>query len=906
MEVVHFNEGWVCKRLNSDERFRPVSIPHDAMIHESRSPRAGSGHNGSWFEAFDYEYVNHFRPSSDLIGKSIIAEFEGVYQQAEIWVRGRRIAFHPYGYTGFFVDLTTCLTFDEDNEIKVLVHNANQPNSRWYTGAGIYRPVNLWIGDKDHILPEGIGVRTLSIDPESGDATVQVEVDTTAPGEVEILLCPWPLHGISSGQVGEDAGSSNVCIRPSRSAQSDSNGSGVLQSKDVLERAKCHPAPDEFGRNRGEEGRSFRAKALVLIRLPQASLWNPGHPNLYQCRVRYRSESGCTDQAAATFGVRTIEVSDRGFLINGHRTVLQGACIHHDNGPLGACAYADAEERKIRLLREQGYNAIRSAHNPCSKAMLEVCDRLGVMVLDEYSDQWYIHKTRYDYADYVPKCWRTDLTDMAMRDRNHPSVIMYSIGNEVSETAQKPGIQLTAAMVKQLHRVDPTRPVTCGINIFFNFLNSIGLGQYSDKKAMKEVQNAPQKAKGKAVGSEFFNNMAGFFGADFMKLGATLPFCDWVTRGAFAALDIAGYNYGIDRYRHDMKKYPHRLILGSETFCSDAYRFHELSKTNPRLIGDFVWAGMDYLGETGVGAWEYEDYAPHNGGYGWMTAGSGRLDLTGRPLGEALYTRVALEYDQGPYIAVVPVNHTRDKHTPSAWKMSNAIDSWSWAGCEGAPATIEVYARAYEVVLLLNGKEIGRQTLKGTCSARFHCVYEPGILRVVSYDSQGRQLGTRYLSTASDETCLQAYVEYADGHLISSPADFRRLMNPESPVVRLKPGRLAFVRVGYADSQGIRKPLERGCFHASVAGGKLLAFGSAAPYNPGAFTTSRTETYFGEALAVIQASESWIERREGVTNILKGGEASERQAIILKVDDGSRDCELVIPLDVKLGSAGSD
>lgn len=348
-----------------------------------------------------------------------------------------------------------------------------------------------------------------------------------------------------------------------------------------------------------------------------------------------------------------------GFKINGKRLVLLGACVHHDNGLLGARCDEDAIERKVRILKENGYNALRSAHNPCSKAFLNACDRQGMLVLDEYIDHWYIHKTEYDYVDYFKKWWKKDLADMVSKDYNHPCVVMYSTGNEVSETAQKKGIALTKKMTEYLHNLDQTRPVTCGVNIFFNFLSSIGFGVYSDKKAKKEAE-AAQKAvasgkmsKKKAVGSQFFNNLAGLLGDEFMKRGATLHGCDVKTRDAFANMDIAGYNYGIYRYGRDLKKYPERLILGSETFCNDAYRFYEMAKNNPRMIGDFVWAGMDYLGEVMVGSWEYDDYAKNfDGGLGWVSAGSGRIDLTGKPLCEALYTKVAFEKAAGPYIGV--------------------------------------------------------------------------------------------------------------------------------------------------------------------------------------------------------------------------------------------------------------
>ena len=471
----------------------------------------------------------------------------------------------------------------------------------------------------------GVRIRTVSLEP----AVVEIRVRTSAPGTVQLMVEGLP------------------------TVRKESDG-----------------------------------EAVFTLTIDNARLWTPETPNLYRCRVQFAD-----DEAVETFGVRTVSWGKNGFTLNGERVIIQGACIHHDNGLLDAVCDPDAVARKVRLLKETGYNAIRSAHNPCSKALLAECDRQGMLVMDEYIDHWYIHKTEYDYVPYFAEWWRQDLTDMVEKDYNHPCVVLYSTGNEVSETAQKRGIALTKEMTDFLHGLDNSRPVTCGVNIFFNFLSSIGFGVYSDEKAKKEAEKAEKaKAKGKAVkkksvGSKFFNDLAGLLGDEFMKRGATLHGCDVKTRDAFANMDIAGYNYGIYRYKHDLKKYPQRLILGSETFCNDAYKFRELAKAEPRLVGDFVWAGMDYLGEVMVGAWEYEDYAKNfDGGLGWVSAGSGRIDLTGKPLGEALYTRVALEKDNGPYIAVCPVNHTGDRHSPSAWKMTNAMPSWSWTGCEGQEA----------------------------------------------------------------------------------------------------------------------------------------------------------------------------------------------------------------------------
>ena len=768
MRKVSFNDGWYCRHLNTDEAAMPVSVPDDAMLREKRSATAATGLNGSWFEGADYSYTKKF--TLDLSKKNVL-EFEGVYRRAEVLLNGEKIAERPYGYTNFYVPLDSAV--EGENVIEVIARNADQPNSRWYSGAGIYRPVQLWTGGKDHIELNGVRIKTLSCNP----ARIEVTVRTSGEGEVSVEVL---------------------------------DGETVVASKKSAER-------------------------VFHFEIPEARLWSPETPYLYTCRVRYAG-----DEAVETFGIRTLEWGKNGILINGQRVILRGACIHHDNGLLGAKTLYDAEERRIKLLMENGYNAVRSAHNPISKALLEACDRLGCLVMDEYIDHWYIHKTMYDYVDYFNDWWRQDLTDMVEKDYNHPCVVLYSTGNEVAETAQPKGIALTQELTDFLHALDATRPVTCGINIFFNFLNAIGFGQYSDEKAKKEAEAAEKakaagkKAKESSTGSKFFNDMAGLFGANFMKFGASLHASDVKTREAFAAMDIAGYNYGEKRYEKDLKHYPDRLILGSETFCFDAYRFWELAKREPRLVGDFVWAGMDYLGEVMIGSWEYADYAKNfDAGLGWISAGSGRIDLTGKPLGEALYTRVAFELEKGPFIAVRPLCH-EGKHSPSAWKMTNAMPSWSWRGCEGKKAHVEVYARAACVELFVNGTSKDKKKVKNNCLFTFTVPYENGEIKAVAYDDNGACIGENILVTAGEKTVLEAV--------------------PEEKSV--KAGHLSFIRLKYTDENGEVKPMERGIIDVSVEGGKLLGLGSACPFYELNYLGTKTDTYYGESLAIVEAGET--------------------------------------------------
>ena len=792
MKATPLLTGWTCRHLGDTAPGKAVTLPHDAMLAEPRTALSAGGTNTGWYEGYDYEYRRTLTVPENELADTHILEFEGVYHNAEVWLNGQKAAFRPYGYTNFYVDCAPYLHAGE-NELRVIARNADQPNSRWYSGAGIYRPVQLWTARGARIALNGVKIRTLSLDP----AVVEVRVKTTAPGTVRLTVDDLP------------------------AMQQESDG-----------------------------------EAVFTLTLDNARLWTPETPNLYTCRVNFAD-----DVVTETFGVRKVEWGTDGFLLNGKRYIIQGACIHHDNGLLGAVCDPDAVARKVRLLKENGYNAIRSAHNPCSKALLAECDRQGMLVMDEYIDHWYIHKTEHDYVDYFNEWWRQDLTDMVEKDYNHPCVVLYSTGNEVSETAQKRGIALTKEMTDFLHELDDSRPVTCGVNIFFNFLSSIGFGVYSDEKAKKEAERAEKvkqrgekAAKKKAVGSQFFNNLAGLLGDEFMKRGATLHGCDVKTRDAFANMDIAGYNYGIYRYKHDLKKYPQRLILGSETFCNDAYKFRELAKQEPRLVGDFVWTGMDYLGEVMVGSWEYADYAEtFDGGPGWVSAGSGRIDLTGKPLGEALYTRVALEADNGPYIAVCPVNHTGDRHSPSAWKMTNAMPSWSWTGCEERKANVEVYARAARVELVLNGHTVGSKTLKNDCLARFSIPYESGTLEAVSYDAADHEIGRCKLQSAGGATSLT--------------------LDAEEPAAQT--GHLCYVRLRYTDENGITKPLMRGNIQVQVRGGTLVGLGSACPFNKHSYLDSETDTYYGEALAIVRMGDG--------------------DAMTIAASDGEYSAELTVP-----------
>lgn len=850
MQKIDFNKDWICRCLTRDEEAYPVTLPHDAMLSEPRTQESTGEGNVGWYIGGDYEYTKNFFVPEEYKDKKVLIEFEGIYHNGEVYINGKKAAYRPYGYTNFYVDTEGFFQYGKENEIKVIARNADQPNSRWYSGTGIYRPAYLHVAGEKYIPVNGVKIRTLSYDP----AKIEVVVKTSAPGELSLKIefegsKVLRVIGESTkiGNVNNDRiiSSDNKNMQPNGSVQTGENGQ---KSELVQVEAEKNNQAAEY-------------QAIFQLDVPNAKLWDTEHPNLYTCKAVFGE-----DEVIETFGIRELIWNPQvGMTINGERVILRGACFHHDNGVLGACTYPEAEERKMRILKENGYNAVRSAHYPCSKALLDACDRVGMLMMDEYVDVWYIHKTKYDYAGQLADWWKQDLKDMVDKDYNHPSVIMYSTGNEVAETAQKKGIALTGDMTNFLHSLDSTRPVTCGINIFFNFLSSIGLGVYSDDKAEKSAGNAEKNAaqatgknekkvvksgektvnkatengkkglgstkpekKKKPVGSEFYNTLACLVGDYFMKCGATLYPCDLRTKDAYANMDIAGYNYGIFRYKHDLKKYPNRLILGSETFCKDAYSFWEIAKKNKRIIGDFVWAGWDYIGEVGDGAAEYSDYKFEDPATR-MTGGNGRIDLNGKPRAEAAYTRVAFERETGPFIAVDPV-YQKEKLRLTGWQLTKALESWAWDGCNGEPAKVEVYARAAQVELFINGKSVGKKKVK-KCRANFNTTYQDGEITAVSYDENGKEINRYSLQTAGKDTVLQ--------------------VRPEEKTV--KPEGLAFIQLQYTDSKGIWKPMEKHNIKVTVENGVLKGLGSPAPYVKGNYTDHTVATYYGEAMAVVQA-----------------------------------------------------
>ena len=759
------NKDWLFYRQSEPNNKIKVDLPYDAMLREARDISFKGGDKVSFFKGDDYIYEKMIK--IDDLNHEIYFEFEGIYHHPQIYINDVLAYERQYGYSTCLFNATKFLKRG-DNLLKVVATNSDQPNSRWYSGAGIYRNVHMYVLPKTHIRPRSFKINTL--DYKEGKISFKCLLSATTDLKIEIL---------------------------------DQSHKSILN----------------------KEYKNTKEIDDVLI-INQPNLWNAEHPYLYKAVISIKDQ-----KEELKFGIRQIELDkDQGLLINGERTVLFGACIHSDNALLGAESYKEVEYRKVRQLKELGYNAIRSAHNPICKDFLEAADELGLYVMDEYVDCWYIHKTKFGYSNYMETNYEDDLLDMVEKDYSHPSVIFYSTGNEVSETAEPRGIELQEKMNKYLHFLDNSRLTTCGINVFFNGIVHTPLATYSDKKAEDEYHAKP-KVEGS---SDIFNTLANIVGANFMKKGAKLHIVDKNTRGAFAHMDVAGYNYGILRYKKDIKKYPNRFICGTETFVSDAALFYEQAKKYPRVIGDFVWAGLDYLGEAGFSAELNQVEFPFlKDRSGWLTDDGGRKDILGDTTSEGDYTLVAFR-KKVIDIGVVSPYDLRCKCKKAAWRFNHAMRSYSFPGEEGNKCTFYIYSHAPRVELYQNDKLIKKAKIKPEkCFVKFNGKYFSGRLKAVAKDEEGNVLGESILKTASREIKLHYYKE-----------DYPELK------------RFAYVHFSFGDDEGIVSPHRKHTIEINdVKGGKLIRLGNAASYNKIGYLTNKTPTYHEKAMAIFEYDE---------------------------------------------------
>ena len=732
-----FDFGW---QFTHNGTTQTVDLPHDWDIFEGPNSGQGTtGTGGGWFEAGKGEYRKEFRVESlELRDKLVKLHFEGVYQKAEVYVNGQRAGQHHYGYTPFTVDVTPYINKDKKqaNVVVVKVDNSQQPNCRWYSGSGIYRHVWLETMPALHIAENGVFVTT----PEVSADKARVQVDVTVQNE----------------------------------SQADRNATVVVGGAQLMVAVKA--------------GESKTVTTTLFVNNPR--LWSPESPTLYEAKVELKEAGNVIDNATARYGIRTFSFdAENGFVLNGQKVLINGACVHHDDGVLGARAFDDAEIRKVRQMKEAGFNLIRTSHNPTTRAFLDACDSIGMLVIDEAFDGWRTQKNPYDYSTVIDSCFRQDIHAMVLRDRNHPSVISWSIGNEVIERKDIRVVYTARQMKKAIHELDTTRPVT-------------------------EALCAWDR--------------------------------DWEIYDPHAeVLDVAGYNYMIFKHASDHERDPKRVIWQTESYPRDAFRNWAVSYDFPYVVGDIVWTGLDYLGESGIGR---NYYKGEREGESWIEGGQpewhgapcGDVDITGwrKPIShyrEMLWNLTPNPSPKGEgsiYLCAKEPNGYHGEIKTTMWSVWPTWESWTWPSWEGKPVEVEVYTHQPEVKLYLNDQLIGtKQVSRDTeFKAVFSVPYKAGTLRA---EAGGESVT---MKTAGE------------------PARLR--LTPDRTVMTADGQSLTFVTVEVLDKQGTLVPEAAIDCEATVKGaGKLLAFASADLKDTEPYTSSHVKTWKGRALLVVRSTQ---------------------------------------------------
>lgn len=788
MEKRSLNEGWsfevgdggsLSGLMGRGAKPEIVNLPHDASIETERNPEEANGPGNGFYHEDNYIYKKSVFFHESEREKEIFVEFEGVYCNAFVYVNEAYVGKCPYGYTDFFLNITNYIRFGAENVIKVLVRNGI-PSARWYTGGGIYRDVYLLTGDKLHFAPEGMHLATMEADEEMAVIRVQADVEYRGCGVRDIQYCV-----------------------------------------DIFDQDGNRAAAASMPVTVMEQGRKTYQQKLY-VENPQ--LWDETNPALYRYHAYLKENGQVVDEEEGTFGIRTMQLDPKhGLRINGKTVKLRGGCIHHDNGILGSKEFKHAADRRITALKAAGYNAVRSSHNPMSKRLLDACDRYGMYVMDEYTDIWTSTKVTFDYGIHITEWWEQDLTSMVNKDYNHPSVIMYSIGNEIPETGNKFNTQFGKKLADKIRSLDDTRYVVNCMNLLLSGMDMLS-------------QMAGQVQKGQEQAGGEINTMMNDFG-QMMKMIVKSPQIGQVIEEASAQVDIAGYNYASGRYEMDGGLYPNRIIVGSETNPGDLDTNWELVEKLPYVIGDFDWTAWDYLGENGIGGVSYGEtggsmmYAP----YPYRAAYCGDFNLIGVRRPASYWREIIWGLRTKPYIAVCPPKYHGEKRNLSQWSMTDSVRSWNWEGYEQQPVTVEVYTPAEEAALYVNGKFIERKKTGEEKKAivTFETVYEPGEIKVITYNG-GREAESDSLVTAK-------------GNMLAAKADCTRIPADGSDI--------CFVQVSLRDKEGNLNPDKSRKVRISIDGpGVTEGFGSAAPSSEENFFDRVAETYEGRLLAAVRGT----------------------------------------------------
>jgi len=836
MKATKWNENWMFWEdkdsfalvWNVPETAQKVTLPHDAMLERrayAESPNMG---NTGFRDGGIYCYVKNLHVPESAKEKLLMLKFEGVYMNAMVYVNSQLAGKNMFGYSTFYVPLNDLIKYGEDNEIRVQVRNSGMTNSRWYSGSGIYRDVYLLESEQTYLVPEGVRVTTESADDSCAVIKVTSELKNLRPAPADLTL--------------------ETVIR---------GGAGV-------EVAREHAAVMLFGQE--EQTLSQR----IAVANPQ--LWSDENPALYTYEIALKAGDKVVDSESGTFGIRTLQLDAKhGLRVNGRSVKLRGACVHHDSGLLGAATFEEFHLRQAKILKEAGFNAVRSSHQPMAPAMLKACDEVGIYVMDEFSDMWNRAKSDLDYALYFQEWWEKDVTAMVRRDYNHPCVVLYSIGNEIPEIGSDAGAKICYEMNKKFKELDGTRYTTAGINGVFAAGDRIGeimadLAKDSAAADAADGEDAP------AAGGNV-NDFMTMMDTRMNDIVVHRAISDKLEK-ACAYLDVAGYNYMTARYERDAKDYPNRVIVGSETYPPDIARNWGIIKNASHVIGDFTWTGWDYIGEAGVGI---PAYHWGEGGFGAefpaQLAYCGDIDITGRRRPASYYRECVFGLRKEPYIAVQNPRHYGEPLIKTPWVISDATPSWTWEGCEGKPVIIEAYAPGDEVELFVNGKSVGRKPSGEAAGYRtlFETTYEPGTVTAVVYKKED-----------ATDTLKSSAAAQAELHTAAAPTQValtcEKTLVADSPRCAMDESKeeLLFIDVQLLDAAGTLATGAESRLKAEVSGGAVLAgFGSGNPKPDYNYLDGVADTWGATALLILrktgtgEAVQVKVSTEDGLTGELE-------------------------------------
>ncbi len=654
MKKICISKGWLLNAPGTNG-WREVDLPNDYAVTQPRNPHVPGGASNGFFGGGTGTYVKNIE-----LGKGhYILDIDGAYMCASVKLNEYQLVMHPHGYTPFLVDLTERKK-DGLNKLSITTH-AHQPSTRWYSGAGVYRDVFLWHGGEIRIEPWDIFVSTPTLD------TVEVSYEISSDKNADVTLAAEIL-----------AGSKPVNAKTTSVILTAGNKTAVK----------------------------------LVFDIKDARAWSIDDPYLYTLSTKIINKGEIVETDKTKFGIRTISAdAENGLLFNGKPLKLRGGCIHHDHGVLGAADYPAACRRKLTKLKEAGFNALRIAHNPPSITLLEMCDEMGIIVMDEAFDCWRLEKGgELNYHMWFDGWWDKDIASMVRRDRKHPCVIAYSIGNEIPESyGNCDGDEWSARLTAEIKKYDNTRFVTSATY-------QMGDGEtWADR-----------------------------------------------TKGYYAPLDICGYNYLYTRYERDHKQFPNRVIWGSETHAIHFYDSWQTVLNNSYVIGDFTWTAYDNLGEAGTGrsCWARDGVIRgiSLAGYPWRSCYQGDLDLCGFRRPQSYFREAVWLNNTEPHIFTTHPEHYGEGFSGTEWHWYDVLDSWTFDDKYiGKPVKCDVYTAADEIEWYLNDKLVGRsQTVKAV--ATLDIPYEKGVLSVIAYKN-GKECGRSSLHSVGSPHSIKIIPE---------------------------------------------------------------------------------------------------------------------------------------------------